>query len=296
MEKSSFFNSVSHDRTYKAEDWAEYFASFIGNGVFPVPSTGLQVVANDGMKLNVKTGKAWINGYFYFNTGDLAVELDTADGQLNRIDRVVVRWDLTNRVMSVKVKSSSFSASPTAPALQRDADIYELALADIYVGAGVTAITQSKITDQRLNTSLCGVVAAVVQQIDTAAFNAQLQAWFAEYQSDSAAEYNSLVSYMNSLKLQGNTQYDALEEYFADFKAEAQTDFDTWFEGLQDVLDENTAGNLLNMITALTARVDLIEAVIFNDITENPFLILFDDLSGVATTGVWNESLQRIEC
>ena len=52
MEKSSFFNSVSHDRTYKAEDWAEYFASFIGNGVFPVPSTGLQVVANDGMKLN----------------------------------------------------------------------------------------------------------------------------------------------------------------------------------------------------------------------------------------------------
>lgn len=147
MEKSSFFNSVSHDRTYKAEDWAEYFASFIGNGVFPVPSTGLQVVANDGMKLNVKTGKAWINGYFYFNTGDLAVELDTADGQLNRIDRVVVRWDLTNRVMSVKVKSSSFSASPTAPALQRDADVYELALADIYVGAGVTAITQSKITD-----------------------------------------------------------------------------------------------------------------------------------------------------
>lgn len=137
MEKSSFFNSVSHDRTYKAEDWAEYFASFIGNGVFPVPSTGLQVVANDGMKLNVKTGKAWINGYFYFNTGDLAVELDTADGQLNRVDRVVVRWDLTNRVMSVKVKSSSFSASPTAPALQRDADIYELALADIYVGAGV---------------------------------------------------------------------------------------------------------------------------------------------------------------
>lgn len=37
MEKSSFFNSVSHDRTYKAEDWAEYFASFIGNGRFPRP-------------------------------------------------------------------------------------------------------------------------------------------------------------------------------------------------------------------------------------------------------------------
>ena len=257
MEKSSFFNSVSHDRTYKAEDWAEYFASFIGNGVFPVPSTGLQVVANDGMKLNVKTGKAWINGYFYFNTGDLAVELDTADGQLNRIDRVVVRWDLTN---------------------------------------GVTAITQSKITDQRLNTSLCGVVAAVVQQIDTAAFNAQLQAWFAEYQSLSAAEYNTLVSYMNSLKLQGNTQYEAFEQHMADFETQAAADFNAWFNGLQNVLDDNAATNLLNITNALDARVDMLEAVLFNDITTNPFLILFDDLDGVTSTGIWNESLQRIEC
>lgn len=296
MEKSSFFNSVSGDRKYKAEDWASYFGSFIGNGVFPVPSTGLQVVAGSGMQVTVKAGKAWINGYFYNNTSDLSLTLATADGVLNRIDRIVVRWDLTNRVISVKAKSSSYSASPTAPVVERDADIYELAIADVYVGAGVTAITGSSITDKRLDSIVCGVVAGLVDTIDTTAFNAQLEAWFAEYQSESAAEYNSLVSYMNSLKLQGNTQYDALEEYFADFKTEAQTDFDTWFEGLQDVLDENTAGNLLNMITALTARVDLIEAVIFNDISENPFLILFDDLSGVTTTGVWNESLQRIEC
>ena len=64
MEKSSFFNSVSGDRVYRAEEWAEYFASFIGNGVFPVPSSGLQVVAGSGMAVTVKTGKAWINGYF----------------------------------------------------------------------------------------------------------------------------------------------------------------------------------------------------------------------------------------
>ena len=296
MEKSSFFNSVSHDRTYRAEDWAEYFASFIGNGVFPVPSTGLQVVIDNGMNLLLKAGKAWINGYFYNNTSDLTITIGTADGQLNRIDRIVVRWDLTNRIISAEVKSSAYSASPTAPALQRDADIYELALADVYVGAGVTTITQSNITDQRLNTSLCGIVAAVVNQIDTEAFNAQLQAWFAEYQSLSAAEYNTLVSYMNSLKLQGNTQYDAFEQHMADFEAQAAAEFNSWFNGLQDVLDENAAANLMNVTNALDARVDLIEAVIFNDITENPFLILFDDLSGVSSTGVWNEALQRIEC
>lgn len=296
MEKSSFFNSVSHDRTYKAEDWAEYFASFIGNGVFPVPSTGLQVIAYDGMNLTLRAGKAWINGYFYMNTSDLTITLATADGQLNRIDRVVVRWDLTNRKISAVVKSSGFSQSPTAPALQRDADIYELALADVFVDAGVTEITQGHITDQRLNGSLCGVVAAVVDQIDTDAFNAQLQAWFAEYQSLSAAEYNALASYMNSLKLQGNVQYDAFEQHLADFETQAAADFNAWFEGLKKILDDEAVTNLTNLVTALTVRVDLLEAVIFNDITENPFLILFADLDGITSTGVWNEPLQRIEC
>ena len=296
MEKSSFFNSVSHDRTYKAEDWAEYFASFIGNGVFPVPSTGLQVVAGSGMNVTVRAGKAWINGYFYQNTGDLTVQLATADGQLNRIDRIVVQWNLTNRTITAKVKSSGFSASPSAPAVQRDADIFELVLADVLVAAGVTAITQSRITDQRLNTSLCGVVAAVVDQIDTAAFNAQLQAWFAEYESLSEEQYNSLASYMNSLKLQGNVQYDAFEQHMAAFETQAAADFNAWFSGLQDVLDENAVTNLTNITNALDARVDLLEAVLFNDITENPFLILFADLDGITATGVWNAALQRIEC
>lgn len=296
MEKSSFFNSVSHDRTYKAEDWAEYFASFIGNGVFPVPSTGLQVVAGSGMNVTVRAGKAWINGYFYQNTGDLTVQLATADGQLNRIDRIVVQWNLTNRTITAKVKSSGFSASPSAPAVQRDADIFELVLADVFVAAGVTAITQSRITDQRLNTSLCGVVAAVVDQIDTTAFNAQLQAWFAEYESLSEEQYNSLASYMNSLKLQGNVQYDAFEQHMAAFETQAAADFNAWFSGLQDVLDENAVTNLTNITNALDARVDLLEAVLFNDITENPFLILFADLDGITATGVWNAALQRIEC
>ena len=288
MEKSSFFNSVSHDRTYKAEDWAEYFASFIGNGIFPVPSTGLQVVAGSGMNVTVRAGKAWINGYFYQNTGDLTVQLATADGQLNRI---VVQWNLTNRTITTKVKSSGFSASPSAPAVQRDADIFELVLADVFVAAGVTAITQSRITDQRLNTSLCGVVAAVVDQIDTAAFNAQLQAWFAEYESLSEEQYNSLASYMASLKLQGNVQYDAFEQHMADFETQAEADFNTWFDGLQAVLDENAVTNLTNITNALDARVDMLEAVLFN-----PFLILFADLDGITATGVWNAALQRIEC
>ena len=296
MEKSSFFNSVSHDRVYRAEEWAEYFASFIGNGVFPVPSNNLQVVAGSGMVVTVKAGKAWINGYFYYNTGDLSLTLPVADGVLNRIDRIVVRWDLTERLISVVVKSSTPTAAPTPPALQRDPDAYEMCLADITTGAGVTAISQAVITDRRLDTSLCGVVAGVVDQIDTAAFNAQLEAWFSDYKGQSLQEFNDLVSYMESLELLGDQQYNALQAYMNAFKLEAENDFNAWFASVKNVLDEDTAGHLVNMIQSNTARIELIEAVLFNDITANPFLILFDDLDGVVSTGVWNAALRRIEC
>lgn len=43
-------------------------------------------------------------------------------------------------------------------------------------------------------------------------------------------------------------------------------------------------------------RAALLEAVLFNDISTNPFLVRFDNLNGVTATGVWNKTLQRIEC
>ena len=35
---------------------------------------------------------------------------------------------------------------------------------------------------------------------------------------------------------------------------------------------------------------------IFNNISANPFTIEFNTLDGLTVTGVWNESMKRIEC
>ena len=35
---------------------------------------------------------------------------------------------------------------------------------------------------------------------------------------------------------------------------------------------------------------------IFNDITANPFNITFESMDGLTATGVWNDTLKRIEC
>lgn len=296
MEKSSFFNSISGDRRYKAEEWAEYFASFIANGVFPNPSTGLQVLASNSMIITVNTGKAWINGYFYFNTSNLTITLDNADGVLNRIDRIVVRWDLQDRVISVEVKKGTYSANPSAAAIQRDMDAYELVLADVYVGAGAVSVSQANITDQRLNSTLCGLVVGTVGELDTTAFSAQLQGWFELYQEMSAEQYNNLKSYMNSLQIQSDADYIALQEWFSAFQTSATAEFQSWFQTLQDTLDENTAAHLYNQIALLGERVSLLEQMVFTDMDTYPYMILFDDLDGVITEGVWNEGLRCLEC
>ena len=160
--RSGFFNSVAGDRKYDAKRFAEYFASFIGNGVFPNPSTGLQVMANDDMSVTVKAGKAWINGYITISTDDYTLGLDPADGVLSRIDRIVLRYGVEERDIWPEVKKGTFASNPVAPKLQRDADAYELGLADILVSAGVVSIVTANITDLRDNKDLCGKVDSLI--------------------------------------------------------------------------------------------------------------------------------------
>ncbi len=211
MERSGFFNSVNGDRKYKAEDFANYFNKFITNGVFPNPSTNLQVMAGDGMNVVVKIGSAWINGYVYDNTTDLILPVDPADGVLNRIDRVVLRYDTINREIKAKIKKGTFASAPVAPSLQRDADAFELALADISIAKGIVSISQAYITDTRLNTGLCGIVNSLIQVDTTTLLN--------QYEAGMQAK-----------------------------EAQFTQDFNDWFATIQAALDGDTAGNLLNLI------------------------------------------------
>lgn len=167
MEKSSFFNAVldhtgTPDRTYTAEDFAKYFASFVSNGIFPKPKTNLQVIAADNMNILVSFGTAWINGYMYQNTTNKTLTIENADGILNRIDRIVIRLDFNARKITTELLKGEFSSNPAAKELTRNSDCYELAIADVYISKGVTKLTQANITDLRSNENLCGWVTGTV--------------------------------------------------------------------------------------------------------------------------------------
>ena len=168
---SYFFNAVLqdgvYDRTYDAEDVTSYLDLLVGDGVFPNPSTNLQVMAGTGMQVSVQAGQGWINGHKMINTAALPLTIAAANALLTRIDRVIFYVDYSARAMGIEVKTGTAAASPTAPALVRTESRYEMCLANITVAKGVTSITQANIQDTRGNSDVCGYVAGLVQQVDT---------------------------------------------------------------------------------------------------------------------------------
>lgn len=204
-ERSGFFDAHllngEYDRVYLAEHFARYFANFIGNGVFAGKSSELMVRQKESadMSVRVLAGQGFINGYFYENTDELSLAIDNADGVLNRIDSIVLRWDKYERVIRIAVEKGTPASSPSAPMLKRNDDYFELELAKISIKAGATRITQVDITDTRLDSEVCGFVVSTVEHIDTAEFNAQLDAWVKEFKLDSYEEIDSLVKQLEAL-------------------------------------------------------------------------------------------------
>lgn len=260
-EKYFPFRSVSGDRKYSAEDWAAYFALFLSNGVFYSSADRLKVTAYEGMKVKVGKGAGFIAGRMYMLEADTTITLDTADGALNRIDRIVLRCDYTNRLITIAVKKGSYSASPTAPELTRDADAYELALADVYVAAGVVTITTANITDQRLNTALCGIVTGLVEQADTQEIFDEFYAYLQEFKQTTQVDIEAWTLEQQQAYI---TWYTQQQEDFANWynthTTAWQQEFNTWFDEVQGMLEGDVATNLTNRVIKLEERATALES------------------------------------
>ena len=179
-ERCGFFNATNAanpDRVYDSSDFAAYFASFIGNGVFAKHSNQLRVAQQESpdMSVQVLGGQAWINGWWYDNTSALNISIDPADGMLDRVDIIVVQFNLAKREIKTIVRKGSPSAGATAPMLNRDDDLWELKLAEVNVSHGTVNITDGKITDTRSDTTVCGWVSGLIDQMDTTELFNQLQ-------------------------------------------------------------------------------------------------------------------------
>lgn len=262
MEQCGFFDAnlvgEEYDRVYLAKSFAAYFASFIGNGVFGGISDALQIQAQPtpNMQVIACSGQGWINGYWYENTDELSLTIDVADGTLNRIDSIVLRFGTAERAMWIEVHKGTAAVTPTAPALVRSADYYDLQLATVSIPAGAISITQARITDTRMNNEVCGWVTGLVDQIDTSTLFAQFETYFEEfkeyYESDYAnwtdakkADWLYWVSQQeNDFTDWSEEQMDDFDSWYSSHTTQWQSEFDVWFAEVKGQLSEDVAGQL----------------------------------------------------
>nr|DAK68914.1 MAG TPA: Receptor Binding Protein [Caudoviricetes sp.] len=159
------------------------------SGVFAAAgNAAVAAMETPGMAVTVTDGTGWLtdageNGVVWWNDTEkttgakLILNVDMADAVLDRIDRVIVEWPTTNYVglPEIKILKGTPASNAAAPALTNNSTVRQISLARVAVGAGITAVTASMITDERLDPAVCGLVTDGLS-IDTTTINAQYTA------------------------------------------------------------------------------------------------------------------------
>lgn len=168
--KSGYYNSLNGDRKYNAETMSKYFVGLVSRGVLQNYLNKFQVISSSGMQVTLQTGKAYFSDGKWIETdAPINFEIDASSPTLNRIDRIVLRRDLSESVRDGTIihKIGTPSLTPQPPELEEDEYTEEMSVAQIYIGAQSTVISQANITDERPNNEVCGWVHGLIEQVDT---------------------------------------------------------------------------------------------------------------------------------
>lgn len=176
-----FYNSNNGDRVYDADSFEYLLKKFFTTGVF---AGDCAVSPVSGMKIKMGAGYCNIGGKVRFFAEDTEFTLTTAHATYNRIDTVVIERNDSDREITAKVVTGTPGTNPSATAPIRSGAIYQIVVAEIAVAAGAVGVTAIDITDKRIDSSVCGLVASTVGQPDFedlyTQFTAAFDEWFDE--------------------------------------------------------------------------------------------------------------------
>jgi len=119
------------------------------------------------LSVEVMTGTFITGGAFGRVTAQETLAIGVAPAAPNsRIDRIVLRRDNATNAITLAVLAGTPGAPGLVPALTRDG-VYEISLAQVYVGSDVVVINPEDITDERGEAAICGYVSGKAsEQID----------------------------------------------------------------------------------------------------------------------------------
>lgn len=164
--KYGFYNSISGDRKYNAEDFGKIFDGVIRDGVFESIYDKFQITILSDLSVSVGKGKAWFNKTFLENDANYPVSFTEAEVLLNRIDAVVLEFDSTEgvRANSIKVITGTPGSTPQKPTLTRTDTINQYPLCYATIPAKATSITTANL-DVRIGATDCPYVVLQSGQI-----------------------------------------------------------------------------------------------------------------------------------
>lgn len=233
-----FFNAIkqsdgTYDRTYNADQMSTYFEGLVSDGVYESVDDAMQVLAGTGMQVQVGAGRAIIDSKWIKNTAAYPLIINAAHVTLNRYTAIIIRLDLSARTIVITTKDGENATTPVKPVIANSETIKELCLAYVYVGRGVTAITQANIEDARPDNNVCGWVTGIVQQVDTSKLFLQWQTAYEEF-------YKQMQSWQNGQETEFSDWQQQQETGFSNWETSQKAAFDTWFSALTDQLNVNT--------------------------------------------------------
>ena len=157
-------SQMEPDRQYAANIFRRYFRKFLSNGVYfgdynNYGGNSIKVTSDGGMNIKVAKGAGLIEGADFENTEERTITLERPVSG-NRLDRIIVQFNtsLDTRNTKLIVKQGN---GITPASLQRDANIYEICIAEVTVKS-TTNITFTDIVDTRIDSTLCGIVNSLI--------------------------------------------------------------------------------------------------------------------------------------
>ena len=246
-----FYNALNHDRLYDAIQMSSIFDGIIRDGIFStIGDTMIVTAPEDGMYVNVGSGRAWFNHTWTLNDTAYPIEAEQAEVVLDRIDAVILEVNSSAEVRanSIKFLKGTPSSNPVKPTLTHNAEVNQYALAYVRIRAGQTTIFQSDI-ENAVGTDETPFITGVLQQVSIETllkqWEAEFNTYFTNFQNTSTTEFNNWLA----------TKVSEYTAWFAQMQTDMDSnfnEFDAWFQRMKDQLSQDAAGHLQAQIDALS--------------------------------------------
>lgn len=194
----------NNQNVYVGAEWVMKWLHGRTSGVFGAEKNLGTYIIPGTMSVEISDGVGWLSnengdGVVFWNDNEqtngskLTLTHDVADGALNRIDRIVVTWETTNYVAlpTISILKGATSSKPVPPTLTNNNVQRQISLAKVYIPAGTVSLSASMVTDERLDSSVCGIVTEYIE-VDTSMMDAQFKELLQETQNQTEAVLDAI--------------------------------------------------------------------------------------------------------